>query len=397
MTRPNRLLPRLLFAQFAGTSPWFAGNAIIDDLQRAWALPPEAIGYVTAAVNFGFIFGTLVFALLTISDRYPPVRVFFACALACAVANLMLLFAAQTLSGLLVCRFATGFFLAGLYPVGMKIAASWYREDLGRVMGYLIGALVLGTAFPHLLRAFDPGLPWQAVIVGISLFAGAGGLVVLLGVGDGPELQGVTKLDLGATRLVFASADFRASASGYFGHMWELYSLWTFAPLLILAFAAERSIAINISAASFLFIAAGTIGCGIGGLLSMRRGSARVAAFQLAVSAACCLLAPMMLQAPTSVFLLFMLIWGITVVGDSPQFSTLNAKHAPAQLVGSALTIVNCIGFSLTIISIQLCNWLLPLVSIEYLFWLLLPGPLLGLWAMRPLLRNDDAARSGKP
>ena len=239
MTRPARLLPLLLFAQFAGTSPWFAGNAIIDDLQQAWALPPESIGYVTAAVNLGFIFGTLIFALLTISDRYPPRRVFFVCALACAVANLLLLFASQTLAALLACRFATGFFLAGLYPVGMKIAASWYREDLGRVMGYLIGALVLGTAFPHLLRALDAGLPWQVVIVGISLFAVAGGLAVLLGVNDGPWLQGVAKLDLRASRLVFASADFRASAGGYFGHMWELYSLWTFAPLLIIAFASE--------------------------------------------------------------------------------------------------------------------------------------------------------------
>ena len=129
----------------------------------------------------------------------------------------------------------------------------------------------------------------------------------------------------------------------------------------------------------------------------MHRGSAGVAAFQLAVSAACCLLAPLMLQAPVSVFLLFMLVWGITVVGDSPQFSTLNAKHAPAQLVGSALTIVNCIGFSLTILSIQLCNWLLPLVSIEYLFWLLLPGPLLGLWAMRPLLRSGAGSQTENP
>ena len=145
MTRPAYILPALLFAQFAGTSPWFAGNAVIDDLQQNWGLAPESLAYVTSAVNLGFIFGTLVFALLMISDRYSPRLVFFFCTLAGATANFALLIAPQGLSGLLIPRFMTGFFLAGIYPVGMQIAAGWYREDLGRVLGFLIGALVLGT------------------------------------------------------------------------------------------------------------------------------------------------------------------------------------------------------------------------------------------------------------
>jgi MFS family permease len=224
VTRPVHILPALLFAQFAGTSPWFAGNAVIDDLQQNWGLAPESLAYVTSAVNLGFIFGTLVFALLMISDRFSPRLVFFVCTLAGATANFALLIAPQNLSGLLLPRFSTGFFLAGIYPVGMKIAAGWYREDLGRVLGYLIGALVLGTAFPHLLRSLGSDLPWQQVIFGISLFSCLGGAVMLIGVADGPHNVSGSNFNPRAFKLIFASPRFRASAFGYFGHMWELCS-----------------------------------------------------------------------------------------------------------------------------------------------------------------------------
>ena len=173
--------------------------------------------------------------------------------------------------------------------------------------------------------------------------------------------------------------------------MWELYTLWAFAPLLLLAYASHHEMTLNLPWWTFLFIAVGLFGCVIGGLVSIRFGSARVAACQLAVSGACCLLAPMMIGSVPILFLGFMMLWGITVVGDSPQFSAMNAKYAPPGYIGSALTIVNSIGFLLTIVSIQLASWLLPLVGIEYLFWLLLPGPVIGLWALRSLWRVDSA------
>jgi len=391
VTRPAHILPALLFAQFAGTSPWFAGNAVIEDLQQDWGLAPEALAYVTSAVNLGFIFGTLIFALLMVSDRFSPRLVFFVCALAGATANFALLIAPQNLGGLLLLRFATGFFLAGIYPVGMKIAAGWYREDLGRVLGFLIGALVLGTAFPHLLRSLGSVLPWQQVIFGISLLACLGGAVMLLGVPDGPYNVSGSTFNPRAFRLIFASARFRASAFGYFGHMWELYTLWAFVPLLLLAYASRHQMTLNLSWWTFLFIAVGLFGCVFGGLLSIRFGSARMAACQLAVSGACCLMAPLMIGSVPALFLGFMLLWGTTVIGDSPQFSALNARYAPSAYVGSALTLVNSIGFLLTIVSIQLASWLLPLVGIEYLFWLLLPGPVIGLWALRSLWRVRPA------
>lgn len=386
--RSAHILPVILFSQLAGTSLWFAGNAVILDLQRDWGLAAESLAYVTSSVQLGFIGGTLLFAVLMIADRHSPRWVFFYCSLAGAGANLALLLAPPGLVGLLLLRFATGFFLAGIYPVGMKIAAGWYRQGLGRALGYLIGALVLGTAFPHLLRSFGASLPWQQVILGTSLLAITGGVAMLLGVADGPHLVGRSTFNSRALHRVFASPRFRASAFGYFGHMWELYTLWAFMPVLLLAYVNQHGIALNVSLWSFLGIACGSLGCAIGGVISVRIGSARVAAVQLAVSGACCLLSPLLLAASPVAFCAFLLLWGITVVGDSPQFSALNAEYAPREYVGSALTIVNSIGFLITVFSIQLASSMLPVIGIQYLFLLLIPGPVIGLWALAPLWRQ---------
>ena len=167
---------------------WFAGNAVITDLQQSWGLAEQSVGYVTSAVQLGFIIGTLVFAFLAIADRFSPRRVFFFCSVAGAIANISLLIAPEGLTGLLILRFTTGFFLAGIYPVGMKIAAGWYEKGLGRALGYLVGALVLGTAFPHLLRGLGAELPWQQVMVGVSILAICGGMLMFWFVPDGPHL-----------------------------------------------------------------------------------------------------------------------------------------------------------------------------------------------------------------
>ncbi len=392
MTRPARILPLIVFSQFTGTSLWFAGNAVIRDLQLAWGLGEQSLGYVTSAVQLGFIGGTLLFAILMIADRFSPRKVFFCCAMAGALANIALLVAPQGLTTLLLLRFATGFFLAGIYPVGMKIAAGWYRQGLGRALGYLVGALVVGTAFPHLIRASGAELPWEQVIVGVSILAVSGGLAMLLAVPDGPHLATGSEFNPRALGLVFRSRKFRASALGYFGHMWELYTLWAFVPVWLLVYAGDQGIALNVPFWSFLVIAAGFLGCVIGGVLSQQMGSARVAAIQLAVSGLCCLLSPLLFDASPLLFLAFLITWGITVVGDSPQFSALNAANAPREYVGSALTIVNSIGFLITVFSIQLASSLLPMIGAQYIFWLLIPGPIVGLLAMRALF--NDAASS---
>jgi predicted MFS family arabinose efflux permease len=390
--RPPWILPVIIISQFAGTSLWFAGNAVLADLQREWGLAAAALGYTTSAVQLGFICGTLVFAFFAIADRFSPRPVFFVCSMFGALANLGIYALAEGFLSLAALRFATGFFLAGIYPVGMKIASGWYRSDLGNALGFLVGALVVGTAFPHLLKALGQAFPWETVMISVSGVAAAGGLLMLLLVPDGPHLAKGAKFDPRALAVIFRSRAFRASAFGYFGHMWELYAFWAFVPLILAAYAAASAQSLNVPAWAFAVIAAGFVGCAGGGLVSLRAGSARVAFAQLASSGLCCAVSPLVFHAPTPVFLAFLLFWGVVVVGDSPQFSALNAHNAPRALVGSALTIANCIGFAITIVSIQLLNALATVVSPAYLFLALTPGPILGLAALAPLLRRPAGA-----
>jgi len=343
-------------------------------------------------VQLGFIAGTLAFAFFAVADRFSPRLVYFLCALAAAAANAALLATGPSLAGLLALRFATGFFLAGIYPVGMKIASGWFQRDLGNALGFLVGALVAGTAFPHLLRGLGAALPWQQVLLAASGVGVLGGLAMLALVPDGPHLAKAAKFDARALAAVFRVRAFRASSLGYFGHMWELYAFWAFIPWILAAHAAARAGgALEVPLWSFAVIAAGSLGCVLGGLASLRWGSARVAFAQLSASGLCCLASPLAFHAPTPLFLGFLLFWGVVVVGDSPQFSALNAHSAPRERVGSALTIANCIGFGITIFSIELLNAVSGRLAPQWLFLLLAPGPALGLAALRPLLERVPA------
>jgi predicted MFS family arabinose efflux permease len=385
--RPRRILPVIVVSQLAGTSLWFAGNAVLPDLQASLGLPASALGDMTAAVQLGFIAGTLVFAVLAISDRYSPRATFLACSLIGAACNASTWLVGGSIWFLLSARFAVGFFLAGIYPVGMKIASGWYQRDLGKALGFLVGALVVGTALPHLIRGLDQSLPWQAVMLSVSAIAVLGGLLMYALVPDGPFLGAGARFNPRSLATIFRSAGFRASSFGYFGHMWELYAFWAFVPPALAAYTARApGPGFDISLVSFAVIAAGAIGSVVGGYAALRLGSARVGLAQLAASGLCCLLSPLLFELPPALFVGVLLFWGIVVVGDSAQFSALNARHAPADQVGSALTIANCIGFAISIVSIQLLNYAAGAIPAQYLFLLLVPGPLLGLWSLRPLL-----------
>lgn len=388
--RPPLLLLVIVAAGFAGTSLWFAGNAVMDGLQASLDLPPSALGHMTSAVQLGFIVGTLVFSFFAISDRISPRLLFLICSVSGASANLSLAVVAEGQMSVLALRFATGLFLAGIYPVGMKIASGWYRRDLGKAIGFLVGSLVLGTAFPHLLRGMGQELPWEAVIVSVSVTAMLGGVLMYVAVPDGPFLSRGGSFNPRALAVIFSSRHFRASAFGYFGHMWELYAFWAFVPVALAAyFIGAPYVFGDISVLSFLVIGAGAVGCIGGGLISLRSGSAPVAFWQLLASGICCLLSPLLFLAPAPVFLSFLVFWGIVVAGDSPQFSTLNARNAPPELVGSALTIANCVGFAISIVSIQLLNMLASTIEPRFLFLPLAIGPVVGLVAMAPLLRQE--------
>jgi MFS transporter, DHA1 family, inner membrane transport protein len=388
---PRRILPAIALSQFAGTSLWFSLNAVLPDLQQRADLPDSALGGLTAAVQIGFIAGTLVFALLAVADRFSPRLVFFACslvgaALAAATALLQPSMPAFLLAQVLL-RFATGFVLAGIYPVGMKIAAGWYAGGLGWALGVLVGALVLGTAAPFGLRAIGAAWPWEQVLWGVAVFAAFGGVVMALLVPDGPYLRRAPRIDPRALAVIWRDARVRASAFGYFGHMWELYAFMVLVPAIVLHRWPELSAA-GQSGWVFAAIAAGAPGCVLGGLASRRIGGARVATGLLITGAACGLASPWLLDAPAPLWVAWLLLWGFAVAGDSPQFSALTAQNAPREWVGSVLTFVNSIGFAITVASILLFTTLTQQVGLAAALPWLAVGPLLGVWAMRLLWRS---------
>ncbi|MDB4924650.1 nitrate/nitrite transporter [Mucilaginibacter sp.] len=380
----KRILPVIVIAQFFCTSLWFAGNAIIGDIAKQLHLEPTYLAHLASAVQFGFITGTLIFAILSIADRFSPVKVFFTCAIIAGVINLAVVINGMSSTELLLLRFLTGFFLAGIYPVGMKIAADHYQQGLGKSLGFLVGALVLGTAFPHLLKSMTATLPWKYVIFSTSLLSVIGGSAMFLLVPDGPHRKQGQKLNLIGFLNGFRNVKFRAVAFGYFGHMWELYAFWVFVPVILSAYKSHYPAAgFNVSLLSFLIIAAGSVSCVFGGLLSQRFGAKRIASIALFTSCACCIVSPLLLFSNSAVvFIVFLFIWSMAVIADSPLFSTLVAQNAPAESKGTSLTIVNCIGFTITIISIQLINALRNEVNVQYIYMLLAIGPILGLIAL---------------
>lgn len=353
----------------------------MDDLVTTFGLDASAVGLLTSAVQLGFIVGTLVFAILTIADRFSPSKVFMASAFSGALFNAAIIWEGHQLESILLFRFLTGFFLAGIYPVGMKIAADYYEKGLGKSLGFLVGALVLGTAFPHLLKDLSGSLPYKAVILTTSSLAILGGMLMKILVPDGPYRSPGQGSDLAACITVFRQRDFRAAAIGYFGHMWELYAFWAFVPVMLSTYnLAHPAAQINVPLMAFLIIAAGTPSCIIAGYITQRVNTKSIATFALGLSAICCLLSPLIFSLTNEFFFIsFLVFWGIMVIADSPMFSTLVAFHAPAALTGTALTIVNSIGFALTIVSIQLLSGLQEYVPPHYTYLLLAIGPLLGL------------------
>lgn len=358
MKRPFYLLPLVVVAQFAGTSLWFAVNAVMQTLE---AFHPQTLAFMptmTTAVQLGFVLGTLFYSYFSIADRFSPVRIFMVSAALAASCNLSVLVSYQSLEGLFMARLGVGFFLAGVYPVGMKICSDWYETGLGKALGYLVGALVLGTAFPYILKSFSLSLPWQYVIIVTSGLAVLGGIVIGVFVKDGPFRRVAGRFNPAVLQDVFKNKAFRRSAFGYFGHMFELYTFWAFVPVLITSYNQLAHQNLPVPVFAFGIIASGALGCVLTGELSLRWGSHQTAWFSLLISCICCGLCVFLPVYSVFFFLVLMFIWGISVVGDSPQFSTLVSQNAPSDYRATALTLVTSIGFFITIPSLYLTQWL---------------------------------------
>ncbi|WP_421763710.1 MFS transporter [Ekhidna sp.] len=380
---PRHILPIIVIAQFFCTSLWFAGNAIMPELAIKLSLGLADTGYITSAVQFGFIVGTLGYAILTIADRFNPSNVFFISAFFGAGFNSLMVLDVSFYQ-ILTFRFFTGFLLAGIYPVGMKIAADYYEKGLGKALSFLVGALVLGTALPHLIASYDTSFDWKVVIVSTSCLAIGGGLLIKLFVGEGPYRKKGQKPKFGQMKQAFQNRPFRAAAFGYFGHMWELYAFWAFVPLVIKNNGHPRFYSGEvISLQSFLIIAVGALACFIGGYISEKFGTQKTARTFLFLSGLCCLLSPFAFEIDRPYFLAFMVFWGMVVIADSPLFSSLVAIRATPELKGTAMTIVNCIGFAITIVSIQLVSYFAITFDERIILLPLALGPALGLLALR--------------
>lgn len=386
----TRALILVSLAVLLGTSTWLSGTAVLPALREAWGLSEASGVWLTLATQLGFIVGTFLYALTNLADVFDARRVFFASAVGAAICNGAFAGLADGLGVGIALRFGTGVFLAGVYPVGMKIIASWFRTGLGWRLGVMVGALTVGTATPYLLRATAAALPWRAPVAVSSGLAVVGGLLVLFGVGRGPHLRTKAKFDVGMLAKVFSDRSFRYTAFGYFGHMWELYAFWSLISAFLLAsFAEAPAWAARVPMLAFVTIAVGAIGCVGGGWLSTRLGERRVALGALAISGTACALSGFAFRAPPWLLVPFVLVWGVAVVADSAQFSALAARYCPPEYTGTALTVQNGVGFGVTLVSIQALPLLAGAITWQWALTALAVGPLVGAWCTSRLSERE--------
>lgn len=383
----------VVVAQCFGTSLWFSPAGAAAGLIARWQLEAADFSWLLAATQLGFIAGTIAIGLGGFADRWSTSRLF---ALSCASGALLNACVMAPQVGFISAwclRFAVGVCLAGIYPLGMKLVVQWVGSKPALALAWLVAMLTLGTAMPHVIAAVGVSFSWELILLGASVLALMGGVMVAVA-GDGhyaPPRSGVLQLGVRALKMLAGNSRFRASAGGYFGHMWELYAFWAVVPTLCAGLFYSSSLRGVVQFESWLIatvIGAGALGCLIGGYAARRIGSAKVAMVALAGSGVICFIYPLVPQAETEARLVLLLLWGTLVVADSPQFSALVSLAIEPQQLGLALVIQNGIGFLISVISIVLLSLLMTFWG-ERALWILVPGPLLGLWAMRNLARTQ--------
>lgn len=380
------MLALVAVGQFLGMTLWFSATAAAPAIASELRLSASGTAWLTMAVQAGFVAGTLVSAIFTLADVLNPRRLF---ALGCvigAAANAAIPFAASGTT-VIVLRACTGIALACVYPPGLKIAAGWFLERRGTALGILVGALTIGSAFPHLLAWGAQSVPWRVLMWVSSTLALTGGAVVFTAVKDGPYVTASAPFDPHAVRDVLRSRGVRLATLGYLGHMWELYAMWGWISAYAAASLALRGNTMPRlgSLVAFITIASGAVGCVMAGRWADDWGKARVAGFSMVASAACATASAVIFGAPLPVLLLFAIVWGFSVVADSAQFSALVSEYSPRTHVGTALTLQTCAGFLLTMASLRLLPVVAAAAGWRWAFLILVPGPVLGAFAMRRL------------
>jgi MFS family permease len=383
----------ICLAELGALSLWFSATAVIPSLQTTW-MSPATQAWLSMAVTLGFVAGTAVSAVLTLADWVGARRLFAISATGAALANAALLLWIDSLAAVLAARFVVGLLLAGAYPPGMKLAASWFVEERGLAVGSLVGALTFGTALPHLFNYLG-GLAWPPVIAATSLAALAGAALILVLVEDGPHLGARSPFNPRAVARLVRSRGVVLASAGYFGHMWELYAMWTWIGLYLgAAFAHARLEAAPhlASGATAAVIAAGGVACIVAGRLADRIGRTATTMLAMVSSGACAAAIGLVFDRPIAVILVA-LVWGATIVADSAQFSTAISELAPPDYVGTALSLQTCLGFLLTLVSIRLYPATVAAWGWPWSFAFLAPGPVLGTLAMWALRRLPESAK----
>ena len=388
-----RALVLLSAAELLGMSLWFSASAVVPALSAEWLLTPSQTSWLTIAVQLGFVFGTLLSAFLNLADVFHPRKLLAISAFAGAITNALLAVIADGPTNAIALRFVTGMFLAGVYPPAMKLMATWFRHSRGLALGILVGALTLGKASPYLINAFGSS-SWRSNIIIVSLLALIGGILVLLFVAEGPYALPRARFDSHQIVKIFRNRGVRLANFGYFGHMWELYAMWTWIPMMLReSFAARGASSRLAEIGSFIVIGSGAVGCAVAGLIADRVGRTVVTSWAMAISGSCCVIVGFLFGANPLILLLVAAIWGASVVADSAQFSSCVTELGDPQYIGTALTLQMCIGFLLTTVSIQMIPPLAGLVTWRYAFILLAPGPLLGVIAMLRLRSLPEAIK----
>jgi MFS family permease len=388
-----RSVALLCLSQVLALTLWFSASAVVPSLLREFDIGTLQVSLFTSGVQIGFVVGTLISASLGLADRLDTRRFFMFSTLGASGANALLLLVDPSTAAAPFLRFLTGVAMAGIYPVGLRMAATWAKGDMGLIVGLLVGALTLGSAFPHLLNAFG-GINWKFTILAASVLSASGGLLIQL-FRAGPNTPRSPSFNPSLILSAWRTKSLRLANLGYLGHMWELYAMWAWVGVFLqdsfmLSMAAD-SAAFYSRLAAFLTVGAGAVGCLVGGLAADRAGRTAITIAALAISGSCSLAAGFFYGGTVWVLTVFCLVWGIAVIADSAQFSASIAELSDPSIVGTMLTLQTSAGFLLTLVTIHLTPLLRDLLTWRYAFTFLAIGPIWGIWSMHKLRSMEDA------